>query len=92
MAKRKTLKKKIYQFTCRFIPDEETGGFVVEVPALPGCVTYGDNYRKAEKMAKEVIELYCEVLIERGLPIPEDEDIEFFKKKIEVPLSLKPAH
>jgi len=92
MVDRKTLKKKIYQFTCHFIPDEETGGFVVEVPALPGCVTQGNTYQKAKKMAREAIELYCETLIERGLSVPEDEDIEFFKKKIEVPIILKPAH
>lgn len=84
------LKKKIYQFTCHFIPDEETGGFVVEVPALPGCVTQGNGLREAEKMAREAIELYCETLIERRFPIPEDEDVEFFKKKIEVPIKMAP--
>ncbi len=93
MNREKTLKKKIYQFTCHFIPDEETSGFVVEVPAFPGCVTQGDNYQEAKEMAKEAIQLYCETLLERGLSIPKDEDIEFFKKKIEVPLgSIKSAH
>ena len=92
MADTTTSKKKIYQFTCHFIPDEETDGFVVEVPALPGCVTQGDTYKEAEKMAQEAIELYCETLIERGLSVPEDEDIEFFKKKIEIPLTLELAH
>lgn len=85
-------KKRIFQFTCHFIPDEETGGFVVEIPALPGCVTQGDTYQQAKEMAREAIELYCEVLIERGLSIPEDENIEFFKKKIEVPVSFKFAN
>lgn len=83
------LKKKIYQFTCHFIPDEESGGFTVEVPVLPGCISEGDTFEKAKKNIKEAIELYCQTLIERNLPIPEDEDINFLKTKIEVPLSLK---
>lgn len=82
------LRQKIYQFTCHFIPDEEAGGFVVEVPALPGCHTQGDTFEEAKANVKEAIELYCEVLAERGLPIPEDEDYNIFKTKVEVPLTL----
>lgn len=92
MQNKKILKKRVHQFTCHFIPDEETGGFVVEVPVLPGCVTQGKDYKEAEKMVKEAIELYCETLLDRGLAIPEDEDIEFFKKKVEVPIALSAAH
>ncbi len=82
------LKKKVYQFTCHFIPDEELRGFTVEIPALPGCHTEGDTFEEAKTNVKEAIELYCETLIERGLPVPEDEDISFLKTKVEVPLSL----
>lgn len=83
------LKQRIYQFTCHFIPDEEAGGFTVEVPALPGCLTQGNTFEEAKYNVKESIELYCETLIERGLPIPEDEDINFLKAKVEVPLVLE---
>ena len=83
------LKKKIHQFTVHFIPDKE-GGFTVEVPVLPGCVSEGNTFEEAEKMIKEAIELYCETLIERGLPIPKNEDVDFLKAKIEVPISIKP--
>lgn len=82
------LKKKIYQFTCHFILDEESGGFTVEVPSLPGCHTEGDTFEEAKKNIKEAIELYCETLHARRLPIPEDEDISFLKAKIAVPLTL----
>lgn len=82
------LKQKIYQFTCHFIPDEELGGFSVEVLALPGCHTQGDTFEEAKKNVQEAIELYCEVLMERGLSIPEDEDYNIFKTKVEVPLTL----
>ena len=38
------------------------GGFTVNVPALPGCVTYGESIDHAMAMAKEAIELYVETL------------------------------
>jgi len=45
---------------------EEEGGFMVTVPALPGCVTQGDDIDEAIAMSKEAIELYIEELKERG--------------------------
>lgn len=51
---------------------EEEGGFTVIVPALPGCITYGENIDEAIAMAKEAIELYIEELHERGESIPDD--------------------
>jgi predicted RNase H-like HicB family nuclease len=51
---------------------EEEGGFTVTVPALPGCITYGENVDEAIEMAKEAIQLYLEDLKERGETIPDD--------------------
>ncbi|MFZ4399099.1 MAG: type II toxin-antitoxin system HicB family antitoxin [Bacteroidales bacterium] len=51
---------------------ESEGGFTVTVPALPGCVTYGENVDESIAMAKEAIELYIEELKERGEEIPDD--------------------
>jgi predicted RNase H-like HicB family nuclease len=79
--------KKIKEYTALFTPDEEAGGFVVEVPALPGCVTEGDTLAEAKKNAREAIELYLEVLLERGLSLPEDVEPNFFKGKIAIELS-----
>lgn len=45
---------------------EEEGGFMVTVPALPGCITQGDDIDEAISMAKEGIELYIEELKERS--------------------------
>ena len=41
------------------------------VPDLPGCVSIGDTLEDVQKNIKEAIELYVEVLQERGDPIPE---------------------
>ncbi len=51
---------------------EEEGGFTVIVPALPGCITYGENVDEAITMAKEAIALYIEELNDRGEIIPDD--------------------
>ena len=51
---------------------EEEGGYMVNVPALPGCITQGDDIDEAIAMAKEAIELYIEELRERGETIPDD--------------------
>ena len=54
-----------------FLSKEDEGGYVVTVPALPGCITQGDTIDEALAMAKEAIELYVEELQSRGEPIPE---------------------
>ena len=41
------------------------------VPDLPGCVSIGDTFDDVQRNVKEAIELYLEVLAERGEPIPE---------------------
>lgn len=51
---------------------EPEGAYTATVPALPGCITYGDNVDHAISMAKEAIELYIENLREKGEDIPDD--------------------
>lgn len=41
------------------------------VPDLPGCVSIGDTLEEVKENIKEAMELYLEVLIERGEIIPE---------------------
>ncbi|OGF20808.1 hypothetical protein A2316_01735 [Candidatus Falkowbacteria bacterium RIFOXYB2_FULL_38_15] len=63
-------KSKILEYAVLFTPEEEYGGFVVEVPSLPGCVTQGETVEEAKKNVKEAIELFLETLEERGLKAP----------------------
>ena len=63
------------QFTYKILLHKEPEGqYTATVPALPGCVTFGDNVDHAIKMAKEAIELYIEELQSRGEDIPDDKD------------------
>jgi len=56
------------------IRPETDGTYTVIVPALPGCLTFGDSIEEAIEMAKEAIELYIESLAARGKEIPLEED------------------
>ncbi len=51
---------------------EPEGQYTVTVPALPGCVTFGENVDHAIQMAREAIELYIEELQARGEDVPDD--------------------
>lgn len=63
--------ERIYDFTVIFQNAIE-GGYVVSVPALPGCFTQGETLDEAKTMAEEAIALYLESLIDAGESIPED--------------------
>jgi len=64
---------------------EPEGGYTVVVPALPGCITYGENVDEAIMMAEEAIELYIEDLQSRNEEIPDDNNT------LEYSLQLKTA-
>ena len=51
---------------------DETGGYVVTCPALPGLVAEGDTLEEARAMATDAIRGYVESLIEDGEPAPAD--------------------
>ncbi len=53
------------------IPDE-TGGYVVEVPSLPGCYGEGETVEEALANIQEAIKLHIEDMIASGEVVPED--------------------
>ncbi len=62
---------KTYRILLRKEPE---GGYTAIVPALPGCITYGEDVDEAKQMAKESIELYIESLQAHNEPVPDDQD------------------
>jgi predicted RNase H-like HicB family nuclease len=60
------------QHTYKILLNKDEDGYMVTVPALPGCITQGDTVEEALVMAKEAIELYLEELHERGEEIPDN--------------------
>jgi predicted RNase H-like HicB family nuclease len=53
------------------------GGYVVSVPALPGCVSQGDTRAEALANIREAIEGYLEDCREAGDPVPTEAGKEF---------------
>ncbi len=52
------------------IEQDEDGVFVVEAPALPGCISQGHTRTEAIKNVQEAIEVYLESLEANGEPVP----------------------
>jgi len=67
----KSVSKKILKYTAIFEPAEE-GGYVVSVPALPGCVSQGETFEEASEMIKDAIKGYLQVLKEEKQEIPKE--------------------
>lgn len=76
-------RNETYEFEVIFTPQNE-GGFTVEIPELPGCISEGDTVEEAEKNIQEAAELYLETLEERGIPLPERKPLKVLKMNITV--------
>lgn len=66
--------KYIYQ---AILTPEEEGGYSVEVPDLPGCLTCGDDYADAAFMAADAAKTYVAALLADGKrpPAPTRRDV-----------------
>jgi predicted RNase H-like HicB family nuclease len=59
------------------ISRDDEGNWLVSVPALPGCHTWGNTRDAALVNAREAIEGYIESLQAAGEPVPSDDtDVE----------------
>ena len=67
-------KAKVLKYTAIFEPDRQDGGYVVSIPALPGCLSQGETFEEAAANIKEAAELYLEVLKENKEEIPVEEN------------------
>ncbi len=61
---------RIYDFKVLLEPDE-SGGYVVSCPSLPGCYSQGDTVDEALANIREAIELCLEDLRAHGEAIPD---------------------
>ncbi len=59
------MQTRIQKFTVVFEKAEE-GGYIVRVPALPGCMTQGETFEEAERMAEDAIKSYIASLKKHG--------------------------
>jgi len=51
-------------------PDHEAGGWVAEVPSLPGCVSEGESKPEALRNARDAIRCWLDAADQLGMPVP----------------------
>lgn len=51
------------------IDRDEDGVWVVECPAIPGCISQGSSKQEALENIRDAIQLCLKVRAERGLPV-----------------------
>ena len=61
---------------------ENDGGYIAKVPAMPGCVSQGDDRDQALANIREAAELYIEDCVAAGEPMPVEADIAEIELKI----------
>ena len=59
-----------YQFTVRPLSKEEGGGYLVEYPDLPGCMSDGETIAEAITNGREALRDCMEVFKEAGRKLP----------------------
>jgi len=59
-----------YQFTVRPLSNEEGGGYLVEYPDIPGCMSDGDTIKEAIRNGREALRDCLEVFEESGRKVP----------------------
>ena len=58
-------------YAVELIPDDEVGGFTATAPALPGCISEGDDEEEALAMIRDAVEAYIASLQKHGEPVPQ---------------------
>ena len=51
-------------------PDIEDGGFVAEIPSLPGCVSQGETVEEALANVRDAMAVWLSGATEAGLRVP----------------------
>jgi antitoxin HicB len=59
-----------YRFTIRPLPDSEGGGYLIEFPDLPGCMSDGETIEEAITNGLDAMRGRIEAMRAEGHPIP----------------------
>lgn len=71
---------RVYRFTVIFEPEKgEKDVYNARVPALPGCLSFGESLPEARYNIREAIELYLSSLLEEDESIPADRKVKVLK-------------
>jgi antitoxin HicB len=59
-----------YPFTVRPLSKDDGGGYLVEYPDLPGCVSDGDTPEEAVRNGRDAVLAYIRSCVKHGDPVP----------------------
>ena len=59
-----------YPFSVRPLSEEDGGGFAIEYPDLPGCISDGDSPEEAVRNGHDAVRVYLFSCAQHGDPIP----------------------
>jgi antitoxin HicB len=59
-----------YPFTIRPLSEEDGGGFAIEYPDLPGCISDGETPEEALKQGAEAVKAYLMNCVKHGEAAP----------------------
>ena len=65
------MEKLMYPFMTRVLLPEEGGGYLIEFPDLPGCMSDGETLEEAIEHGKDALQCWIEAAAEDGQEIPE---------------------
>ena len=70
MSAKTNLNPDAYQFTVRPLSKQEGGGYLVEYPDIPGCMSDGETIEEAIVNGKEALRDCIDVFRESGRKLP----------------------
>lgn len=70
---------------------DPTGGYVVSVPELPGCISQGETVQEAMAMIEDAKAAWISTALEDGYPVPEPDEGYSGKLVLRMPKSLHRA-
>ena len=53
-------------------PDTEDGGWVAEVPSLPGCISQGETIEETLDNVRDAIQVWIDGARSTGLQVPDE--------------------
>jgi predicted RNase H-like HicB family nuclease len=78
-----------YDIRLRKLTDEEGGGWLAEIPLLPGCISDGETPEEAIANVDDAKKCWIETCLELDRPVPEPITDEFSGQlRIRIPKSL----
>jgi antitoxin HicB len=79
------------RFEIRPLSQEEGGGYLIEFPDFPGCVSDGESPEMAMREGKDALASYLATLAELGRPVPKSGEAFGGQWRQRVPKSLHAA-